>query len=81
MMNIYVFQCISVYLYSEKRGWELLSIAASIKAQKLAATAQGNVAVVKESQMSFIISARYVIRFVLFLVTYSQQVWSKSFQL
>ena len=49
-----------MYLYSEKRGWELLSIAASIKAQKLAATAQGNNAVVRESQMCFIISARYM---------------------
>lgn len=48
------------YVYSEKRGWELLSIAASLKAQKLAATAQGNIAVLRESQRCFIISARYM---------------------
>jgi len=46
-------------VYSEKRGWELLSIAASLKAQKLAATAQGNIAVLREAQRYFIISARY----------------------
>lgn len=47
------------YIYSEKRGWELLSIAASMKAQKLAATAQKNIAVLRESQRFFITSARY----------------------
>ena len=49
-----------MYSCSERRGWELLSIAASIKAQKLAATAQGNIAVLRESQACFITSARYV---------------------
>ena len=48
------------YIHSEKRGWELLSIAASIKAQKLAATAQGNIVVLRESQSSFVTSARYI---------------------
>lgn len=47
-------------MYSEKRGWELLSIVASIKAQKLAATAQGNITALRESQGSFIASARYI---------------------
>lgn len=56
----YWYTFIEMYLCSEKRGWELLSMAASIKAQKLAATAQGNVAVLRESQACFITSARYV---------------------
>jgi len=42
------------------RGWELLSIAASLKAQQLAATAQGNVGILKESRGYFVTSARYV---------------------
>jgi len=37
-----------------------LSIAASLKAQQLAATAQGNVGILKESREYFVTSAKYV---------------------
>ena len=70
------------YIHSEKRGWELLSIAASIKAQKLAATAQGNITVLRESQSFFVTSARYISKaHVLFIQQLLKQVWPESIQL
>ena len=59
-----------------------MSIAASFKAQKLAATAQGNIAVLRESQGSFITSARYVqLLTIESCVVFTQQVWPESIQL